>query len=385
MNDTDLLLFDLLRDCRPLSLRCLFIMHWQQALMEGSKQNDASTPVLDNRKRARVPTTMWFRATAPATSAAREPSGSTQSPLTLASFNSTRCTVTVNKTSKLTRETNCDCTPALLRPLSSQQIDNAVEDTDPSANDDDNSLLQFVDDSDASAGYEDDAGYEHQNDAGYEQQNNAGNAQQHGLIARRLWDKRALFPAGADKWDNAANCQAALRYDCPCGRRCLSKVADVIALYDHRKQLRAHIGKNIKSGKLRDVLRDRLKEHYDADLGAFSQSFVVSGVGGVCERAYAVAAGVSEATFVRARADVTKNRPYHAERQKVKVERVSEARRQLDAWVRAQRNTMEGNKTSGLKWYTERVTEKQLWNRYVNTCDRAQVNCSSGPLLRMRC
>lgn len=246
-----------------------------------------------------------------------------------------------------------------MRPFRSPQIDNAVEDTEVvDEKDDADSLLQFVDGSDASAGYEEDAGYE----------------QQTGGMARRLWDRRALFPAGVEKWDNAANCHAALTYECPCGGRCLSRVADVIALYDHRKQLRAHVGKNNRSGKLRDVLRDRLKEHYDADLGAFSQSFVVSGVGGICERAYAVAAGVSEATYVRARADVTKSRPYHSGRQKVRVERVSEARRQLDAWVRTQRNTMEGNKTSGLKWYTERVTEKQLWNRYVNTCDRAQVN-----------
>lgn len=138
--------------------------------------------------------------------------------------------------------------------------------------------------------------------------------------------------------------------------------------------MRACVGKNKRSGRLRDVLRDMLSQHYDASLGTFSNSFVVNGIGGLCERAFVVAAGVSEATYVRARADVTKSRPHHAERQQVRVQRVSEARRHLDAWVRAQRHTMEGDKTSGMKWFTEKVTEKQLWNRYVKSCDRAQVN-----------
>lgn len=93
----------------------------------------------------------------------------------------------------------------------------------------------------------------------------------------------------------------------------------------------------------------------------------------MCERAYVVAAGVSEATYVRARADVTKSRPTHQGRIKEKLERVSVARRHLDAWVRSQRNSMEGDKTSGLKWFTEKVTEKQLWDRYLKSCDRAQV------------
>lgn len=33
---------------------------------------------------------------------------------------------------------------------------------------------------------------------------------------------------------------------------------------------------------------------------------------------------------------------------------------------------MEGDKTTGEKWFTEKVTEKQVWNRYVHSCDRAQ-------------
>lgn len=191
---------------------------------------------------------------------------------------------------------------------------------------------------------------------------------------RRLWDARTLFPAGVKRWDNTANCQAALSYECPCGQRCLSKVGDVLRLYDHRRKLRAH-SRSLNKGELRDRLRDKLEEHYDAVERKFSQSFVVAGVGGVCERAFAVAAGVSETTFVRARSDVTLKRPTHAGRLQKRVQRVSSGRAHLDAWVRAQRNSMEGDKTSGLKWYTEKITERQLWMRYLKCCDKAQV-CS---------
>lgn len=194
---------------------------------------------------------------------------------------------------------------------------------------------------------------------------------------RRLWDPRVVYPAGVAKWDNTANCQAALSYKCPCRSECLSKVGDVIQMYEHRRNFRLRLGSRARSGALRDTLRDLLAEHYDASLGTFSNSFVVCGVGGMCERAYAVAAGVSEATFMRARCDVTKARPKHVGRVQVRAQRVSFVRAELDAWVRAQRNTMEGDKSTGLKWFTEKVTERQLWLRYVRSCDHAQVPCHS--------
>lgn len=194
---------------------------------------------------------------------------------------------------------------------------------------------------------------------------------------RRLWDARVLHPAGVAKWDNTANCQAALAYKCPCDIACLSKVGDVIQIYEHRRKFRLRLGSKARSGALRDTLRELLAEHYDAGLGTFSNSFVVCGVGGMCDRAYAAAAGVSEATFMRARSDVTKERPKHAGRVQVRARRVSFVRAQLDAWVRAQRNTMEGDKSTGLKWFTEKVTERQLWLRYVRSCDHAQVPCHS--------
>lgn len=200
---------------------------------------------------------------------------------------------------------------------------------------------------------------------------------------RRLWDARTLFPAGVKRWDNTANCQAALSYDCPCQNKCLSKVGDVVQLYEHRRKLRSSCGSG--GSDLRDKLRQKLEEHYDDREGKFSQSFVVAGVGGLCERAFAVAAGVSETTFARARSDVTHKRPTHRGRVQERVKRVSYARAQLNAWVRAQRNSMEGDKTSGLKWYTEKVTERQLWMRYLKCCDHAQVSdVQQGPSLCRR-
>ena len=106
----------------------------------------------------------------------------------------------------------------------------------------------------------------------------------------------------------------------------------------------------MKSRTLRGQLRDSLAQHYDAVTKTFTPSFVVGSVGDVCERAYVVATAVGEATYVRARADVTKDREASRGQQR----RVrSEQRSCLDAWVRAQRETMEGDKISGQKWFTE--------------------------------
>lgn len=197
------------------------------------------------------------------------------------------------------------------------------------------------------------------------------------IPGRRLWQSRVVYPRGVAKWDNTENCEAALRYECPCSEPCLARVGDILLLYEHRRKFRGGSQK-VSSGVLRDTLRDQLEAHYDAQLGHFSNSFVVGGVGRICERAYAVATGVSETTYVRARGDVTKKRAKHAGRVQVKVQRVSEARAHLDAWVRAQRNSMEGDKSTGLKWFTEKVTEKQLWHRYMKGCDKAQVRCNNG-------
>lgn len=189
--------------------------------------------------------------------------------------------------------------------------------------------------------------------------------------ARRLWDSSKVYPAGVNHWSDTKNCEAALRYDCPCGNRCLSHAGSVIDIYEHRRQVRA-ISEAPGNGGFRDTIRRLLAQHFDSVLGQFTRTFVVGKYAYACERAFAVGCAVSEVTFTRARADVIQDRPWHEQRVSKQVRVESEARRALDAWVRIQRETMEGDKITGDKWYTEKTTEKQLWARYIASCDRAK-------------
>lgn len=188
---------------------------------------------------------------------------------------------------------------------------------------------------------------------------------------RRLWNAEQVYPMGVSKWGDVRNCEAALRYDCPCGRRCLASAGSVINLYEHRLNLRSR-ARMKEGGGLRDSVRRLLAAHYDETLQQFSRTFVVGKCAHACERAFAVGSGISEVTFARARADVVQERRWHVDRVQLQQRQESSERRQLDAWVRLQRDTMEGDKISGNKWYTEKTTERQLWDRYVASCDRAQ-------------
>lgn len=190
-----------------------------------------------------------------------------------------------------------------------------------------------------------------------------------------------MYPAGVRKWDNIENCRAALEFECPCGRRCLSRVGGLLELYEHRRCFWKRANQE-GGGGIRDVLRVSLAEHYDAPLCTFTNTFRVGKNAHVCERAYAIACSVSEPTFVRSRSDVTHNRGWRTERIAKRQRKESEARRDLDGWVRMQRDTMEGDKINGLKWYTEKTTEKQLWAKYLASCDRAnQPSVGSSRLL----
>ena len=44
----------------------------------------------------------------------------------------------------------------------------------------------------------------------------------------------------------------------------------------------------------------------------------------------------------------------------------------LDAWIRLQREGMEGDKSTGRRWYYGKLTESELWKRYAADRDRAQ-------------
>lgn len=189
--------------------------------------------------------------------------------------------------------------------------------------------------------------------------------------ARRLWDSMVVYPMGVSNWSDARNCEAALHFQCPCGRECLSFAGGVIDIYEHRRKIRA-LAEKKEMGGLRDTVRRLLSAHYDSGLRRFTDTFVVGRCARACERAFAVGSGLSEVTFARARADVVNERPWHEHRVQQQHRAECSARRELDGWVRLQRETMEGDKVSGDKWYTEKTTEKQLWNRYCASCDRAK-------------
>lgn len=94
------------------------------------------------------------------------------------------------------------------------------------------------------------------------------------VAARRVWGRRKWYPKGVTNWRDAADCRAALEYDCPCGDKCLARLNnDVIEVYEHRRRLRTQ-AKALRSGGLRDVLRAELARHYESSTGRFSKSFL---------------------------------------------------------------------------------------------------------------
>mmetsp|Transcript_24379 Transcript_24379/g.78633 ORF Transcript_24379/g.78633 Transcript_24379/m.78633 type:complete len:195 (-) Transcript_24379:112-696(-) len=142
----------------------------------------------------------------------------------------------------------------------------------------------------------------------------------------------------------------------------------VTAIYEFRKSWRNRM-QRAGLGKT-DTLHGDLRAHYDGATKTFTAGFVVAGVAGVCEKSYCMAIGLSEATIARARADVTKGRGLRKVHLPEKVRRVSLERSRLDAWVLAQRDTFEGDKFTGNKWYTEKTTALALWKRYCADCSR---------------
>jgi hypothetical protein len=193
---------------------------------------------------------------------------------------------------------------------------------------------------------------------------------------KRIFDSAVLHPNGVKNWMDTPNCAACLEFVCRCSEPCLKKIklylkgAAVTGIYDFRRLFRAR-AQRANLGRT-DTLHDDLKAHYDFRTATFVSGFVVAGVGGVCEKAYSVALGLSEATICRARADVTRGRGKRKARRPEKVRRISLERSKLDAWVVAQRDTFEGDKYNGKKWFTEKTTEKALWKRYCRDCSRLQ-------------
>ena len=194
-----------------------------------------------------------------------------------------------------------------------------------------------------------------------------------GVGKRTLWDSRAVYPAGQGMWRDHRNCTAATEYECPCGNRCLHNLPNgSLSIYEHRKQLRCR-AVTYGAGGLRDVSRLEMTSQYDRPTMRFQQTFNIDGKATCCIWAYGVASGLSEATFTRARSDVTKNKPMRPGRVVERDKRESSARRTLRGWIELQKHSMEGDKRSGDKWYTEKTSEKQLWRRYEQSCDDAKV------------
>ena len=187
----------------------------------------------------------------------------------------------------------------------------------------------------------------------------------------RWWDAGVVHPNGVKNWKDLPNLVAAVSYDCRCGKKCLSRVGGEMQLYEFRRELRAK-AQAVGQGGLRDTARDTFEPHYDRTQGAFRETFRVGDCDRVCVMACAVAMGISECTFSNARRDVTAERGRHAGRSKVRQERRSVEEESLDAWIRLQREGMEGDKSTGTRWYYGKLTEKELWRRYAADRDCAQ-------------
>lgn len=203
----------------------------------------------------------------------------------------------------------------------------------------------------------------------------------------RVWPSDVVYPLGNRQFGSVPNLQAALAYDKCCSRCCLTRVAaemepnGITALYAHRQQFRQSVSRLGGRGGDRDATRDMLAAHYDVRSRKFQHTFVIAGVSGCCVVSAAIAASVSEATYARARGDVTKARPRHAGRSASRKDCMSSARRTLDAWVRTQRAGMEGDKICGNKWYSEKVTGRQLWERYLRDMNMVQQPSVGNPQL----
>lgn len=184
---------------------------------------------------------------------------------------------------------------------------------------------------------------------------------------RALGPTEKYAPQGPRRWSDAKNLKAAVHYDCPCGRKCLRHIAaeeqGVIALYEFRHCFRQRVEAS-GAGGARDVLRRDLQCHYDEIEKRFTTSFVVGTNGRCCVESYAVATGISEGTYARARADVTRNRPEHAGRTQRRTAIETVARAELDAYVRHLKNGMERDKETGEHFHAPYDTHKSRWRIY---------------------
>jgi hypothetical protein len=184
-----------------------------------------------------------------------------------------------------------------------------------------------------------------------------------------LWTK-AHFPEGTNgpaNWD-MENLKAAQQWECPCKdrRSCIGfERLGLFDLYEYRKLFRTTASS--LHGGFRDGSRKDLEAHYDRQSGLFTRSFVVGSIGDCCAASAGLAKGISFATFADSRADVTKQREWHAGRCKLKSQVQSEERAHLEAYIRELRSELEGPKGGSRpkdKWSLPKQTLPQRWEDY---------------------
>ena len=187
--------------------------------------------------------------------------------------------------------------------------------------------------------------------------------------AGKLWSS-AQFPegtTGAQNYD-AANLKAAQDWSCPCPdrRNCIGqeRLPNIFELYEHRKRFRTTAQTR---GGLRDANRTELNQHYSSASKQFTRSFVVGPLGDCCAASAGLANGLSFATWASSRADVTKERPWHAGRCEQKSKHDGVERAHLEAYIRDVRRGLEGPKGGSdpiSKWSIEKASLSKRWAAY---------------------
>ena len=183
----------------------------------------------------------------------------------------------------------------------------------------------------------------------------------------KLWSS-AQFPEGtqgSNNWD-LTNLKAAQEWVCPCKdrRNCIGQERlPVTELFEYRKHFRT-----TASEGLRDANRRQMEAHFDGRSKNFTRSFVVGKLGDCCAASAGLANGLSFNTWAESRADVRKDRPWHAGRCKLKLQQQSEERAHLEAYIRTLRAGYEGPKGGAApkdKWSVPKQPISLRWKEYV--------------------
>jgi hypothetical protein len=105
-------------------------------------------------------------------------------------------------------------------------------------------------------------------------------------------------------------------------------------------------------------------EHYSKETRSFSKSFVVGKKNDVSLKAYALAAGSSNTTFERARADVRKSRVTTVVNVRKELP-TSSARSHLETYVTEIRKSMSNRPERDMKWSTVRKPMDERYRGYL--------------------